>query len=126
MAAGKEHFGLVEMTNEHWHIKDKPPLVRHLSRHELHARKAFASYAETLQEDRRVLLQRYRLRDIAFKVVGVGSVGTFCALGLFVSDDDAPPQIIRRPLRPHPGARPCAIRGRSIAVELYRRQHRIR
>ncbi|MGA7260374.1 MAG: DUF2252 domain-containing protein [Stellaceae bacterium] len=90
LAAGKEHFGLVEMTGGHWRIKDKPPLVRHLSRHELHAHKAFASYAETLQEDRRVLLQRYHLRDIAFKVVGVGSVGTFCAIGLFVSDDDAP------------------------------------
>jgi uncharacterized protein (DUF2252 family) len=90
MAAGKDHFGLVEMTGGHWHIKDKPPLVRHLSRHELHAHKAFASYAETLQEDRRVLLQRYHLRDIAFKVVGVGSVGTFCAIGLFMSDDDAP------------------------------------
>jgi uncharacterized protein (DUF2252 family) len=90
MAAGKEHFGLVEETSGHWHVKDKPPLVRHLSRHELNARKAFASYAETLQEDRRVLLQRYHLRDIAFKVVGVGSVGTFCAIGLFMSDDDAP------------------------------------
>jgi uncharacterized protein (DUF2252 family) len=52
LAAGKQHFGLVEVTNGHWRIKDKPPLVRHLSRHELHARKAFASYAETLQEDR--------------------------------------------------------------------------
>jgi len=90
LAAGKEHFGLVESASGHWRIKDKPPLVRHLSRHELHARKAFASYAETLQEDRRVLLQRYHLRDIAFKVVGVGSVGTFCAIGLFISDDDAP------------------------------------
>ncbi len=90
LAAGKEHFGLVEATGGHWHIKDKPPLVRHLSRHELHAHKAFASYAKTLQEDRRVLLQRYHLRDIAFKVVGVGSVGTFCAIGLFMSDDDAP------------------------------------
>jgi uncharacterized protein (DUF2252 family) len=90
LAAGKEYFGLVEMTAGHWHIKDKPPLVRHLTRHELHAHKAFSSYAETLQEDRRVLLQRYHLRDIAFKVVGVGSVGTFCAIGLFVSDDDAP------------------------------------
>jgi uncharacterized protein (DUF2252 family) len=49
-----------------------------------------ASYAETLQEDRRVLLQRYHLRDVAFKVVGVGSVGTFCAIGLFMSDGDAP------------------------------------
>ena len=90
MAAGKQHFGLVEETSGHWQIRDKPPLVRHLSRHELHAHKAFSSYAETLQEDRRVLLRRYHLRDIAFKVVGVGSVGTFCAIGLFMSDDDAP------------------------------------
>jgi uncharacterized protein (DUF2252 family) len=90
LAAGKEHFGLVEAKDGHWRIKEKPPLVRHLSRHELHARKAFASYAETLQEDRRVLLRRYHLRDVAFKVVGVGSVGTFCAIGLLVSDDGAP------------------------------------
>jgi uncharacterized protein (DUF2252 family) len=90
LAAGKEHFGLVEEDGGHWRIKDKPPLVRHLSRRELNAREAFASYAATLQEDRRVLLGRYHLRDIAFKVVGVGSVGTFCAIGLFISDDDAP------------------------------------
>jgi uncharacterized protein (DUF2252 family) len=90
LAAGKEHFGLVEASDSGWRIKEKPPQVRHLSRHELHARKAFASYAETLQEDRRVLLRHYHLRDVAFKVVGVGSVGTFCAIGLFVSDDDAP------------------------------------
>jgi uncharacterized protein (DUF2252 family) len=30
------------------------------------------------------------LHDVAFKVVGVGSVGTFCAIGLLTSDDDAP------------------------------------
>ena len=90
LAAGKEHFGLVEASDGGWRIKEKPPQVRHLSRHELHARKAFASYAETLQEDRRVLLRHYHLRDVAFKIVGVGSVGTFCAIGLFVSDDDAP------------------------------------
>jgi uncharacterized protein (DUF2252 family) len=86
----KEHFGLVEHKNGDWRIKDKPPLVHHLSHHELHAHHAFASYAETLQEDRRVLLQRYHRRDVAFKTVGVGSVGTFCAIGLFVSDDGAP------------------------------------
>jgi uncharacterized protein (DUF2252 family) len=59
--------------------------VHHLSKHELHARKAFASYAGTLQEDRRVLLQR--LKDVAFKAVGVG---TFCAIGLLVSGDGTP------------------------------------
>ena len=64
--------------------------MHHLSGHELHAHQAFVSYAETLQEDRRVLLQRYHRRDVAFKTVGVGSVGTFCAVGLFVSDDGAP------------------------------------
>ena len=90
LAAGAEHFGLVEKKKGSWRIREKPPLVRHLSRHELHAHKAFASYAESLQEDRRVLLQRYHLHDIAFKVVGVGSIGTFCAIGLFMSDGEAP------------------------------------
>jgi uncharacterized protein (DUF2252 family) len=85
-----EHYGLVERKNRDWKIKDKPPLVRHLSHHELHAHQAFASYAETLQEDRRVLVQRYHRRDVAFKTVGVGSVGTFCAVGLFVADDGSP------------------------------------
>lgn len=32
-------------------------------------------YMQTLQEDRRVLIDRYRLTDIGHKVVGVGSVG---------------------------------------------------
>src|SRR6516165_10860340 len=85
-----QHYGLVERKNGDWRIRDKPPLVHHLSHHELHAHQAFVSYGETLQEDRRVLLQRYHRRDVAFKTVGVGSVGTFCAVGLFVSDDGAP------------------------------------
>jgi uncharacterized protein (DUF2252 family) len=41
-----------------------------------------------LPEERRLLLDRYRLEDVAFKVVGVGSVGTFCAVGLYVTPDD--------------------------------------
>jgi uncharacterized protein (DUF2252 family) len=35
-------------------------------------------------------VERYALADVAFKVVGVGSVGTFCAVGLFMSGDGAP------------------------------------
>src|SRR5215472_11934913 len=90
MRGAKEHFGLIERSNGSWRIKDKPPLVRHLRHRELHAHEAFASYAESLQQDRRVLLQRYHRRDVAFKTVGVGSVGTFCAIGLFVADDGSP------------------------------------
>ena len=52
------------------------------------ARTAFESYKLSLPEERRILLDRYELADVAFKVVGVGSVGTFCAIGLFVTRDD--------------------------------------
>lgn len=87
LEAGSKHFGLVQQRKGEWRIKAKPPTVRRLDRHELPAKQAFASYAATLQEDRRVLLQRYHLRDVAFKVVGVGSVGTFCAIGLLTAGD---------------------------------------
>ena len=90
MAIGTDHFGLLEKRNGATRIKDKSSLVRHISAHELPAKQAFTSYATTLQEDRQLLLNRYHLRDIAFKVVGVGSVGTFCAIGLLMSDGGAP------------------------------------
>src|SRR6266851_7544612 len=116
-----EHFGLVERKNGDWKIKDKPPLVRHLSHHELHAHQAFASYAESLQEDRRVLVQRYHRRDIAFKTVGVGSVGTFCAIGLFVSDDGSPlllqiKEAQESVLAPFAGASDYAKHGERVVV----------
>ena len=97
------------------------PLVHHLSRHDLHAHKAFASYAETLQEDRRILLQRYRLHDVAFKVVGVGSVGTFCAIGLLMSGDEAPlllqiKEAQQSVLAPYAGASDYANHGQRVVV----------
>ncbi|MFO1101527.1 MAG: DUF2252 domain-containing protein [Methylocystis sp.] len=36
------------------------------------------------------LLRRYHLADIAFKAVGVGSVGTYCTIALFLSPDEEP------------------------------------
>jgi uncharacterized protein (DUF2252 family) len=90
MKSSEAHFGLLQPLSVGWRIKEKPPLVRHLNRHELRAREVIASYANTLQEDTRVLLQRYHLRDVAFKTVGIGSVGIFCAIALFVSEEGAP------------------------------------
>jgi uncharacterized protein (DUF2252 family) len=46
-----------------------------------------AAYRETLDPDRRLLLDRYRVADIARKVVGVGSVGTRSWMLLLVDDD---------------------------------------
>ena len=50
----------------------------------------FAQYRDTLAEDRRVLLDRFDLKDMAIKVVGVGSVGTFCAILLLMANEDDP------------------------------------
>ena len=87
MSSHKESFGLVEAADGGWRIREKPPLVYRLSHRELPSRQLFDAYAATLEPARRVLLDRYRLRDVAFKVVGVGSVGTFCAIGLFTDAD---------------------------------------
>jgi uncharacterized protein (DUF2252 family) len=53
------------------------------------ARTAFETYRYAMPEERAVLLDRYRLVDVALKVVGIGIVGTFCAIGLFVTRDGA-------------------------------------
>ena len=77
------------------HIEDRPPLIYHFDTPEtkgykLHAHSAFANYQSSLLPERRALVDRYALADIAFKVVGVGSVGTFCAIGLFMTADNEP------------------------------------
>jgi uncharacterized protein (DUF2252 family) len=53
-------------------------------------RQMLASYRETLEPERRVLLDRYRLVDMARKVVGVGSVGTRSWMLLLLEDGQHP------------------------------------
>jgi uncharacterized protein (DUF2252 family) len=53
------------------------------------------AYRSTLQGDRRHLLDGYRLRDLARKVVGVGSVGTRAWVVLLTGRDDADPMILQ-------------------------------
>ncbi len=76
-------------------IKDNPPLIYHPSGEiekglRRNAGAAFAGYRESLQEDRRVLLDRYELKDAAIKVVGVGSVGTHCWIMLLMAHERDP------------------------------------
>lgn len=47
-------------------------------------------YRHTLSHDRRLLLDRFSLVDIAKKVVGVGSVGTTCLIVLLQAGDGTP------------------------------------
>jgi uncharacterized protein (DUF2252 family) len=50
-------------------------------------RQLLSNYRDTLEPERRVLLDRYRLVDMARKVVGVGSVGTRSWMLLLIDDD---------------------------------------
>ena len=52
--------------------------------------KLLARYRETLSLDRRILLDRFSVVDIAKKVVGVGSVGTRCLIVLLEAGDGTP------------------------------------
>ena len=71
-------------------IIDAPPLLYHPSHDGFleGVLACFDRYRESLPDDRRVLLDRYRLVDIAMKVVGIGSVGTPCAVALLMADDN--------------------------------------
>jgi len=60
-----------------WRFHDRPPVLRHVS--DRAARAVLASltaYRDTLRADHQLALDAYHPVDVAFKVVGTGSVGT--------------------------------------------------
>jgi uncharacterized protein (DUF2252 family) len=71
---------------------DNPPLIYHLDDKwiETIGRPAVESYRASLSHDRKVLLDRYQLKDIVVKVVGIGSVGTRCFVALLMTPDGDP------------------------------------
>ena len=78
-------------------IKDDPPLISHLEDGVWvdQIPEMIEMYIESLPDDRRVLLSRYRLIDVARKVVGVGSVGTRCYIVLLLGDQDDDPLFLQ-------------------------------
>ncbi|MBF4515191.1 DUF2252 domain-containing protein [Flavobacterium sp. ANB] len=76
-------------------IKDEPPLIYHPTgelgeRILKEAQIVHERYIESLSDDKKVLLKRYSLHDLAIKVVGVGSVGTICGVSLLMSATGEP------------------------------------
>jgi uncharacterized protein (DUF2252 family) len=104
-------------------IADDPPLVVH--RRDVLSRRlpeALGSYRASLPEERRLLLDRYQVVDVARKVGGVGSVGLRCyAVLLFGADQDDPlflqfKEARASVLAPIVGSRPRSHQGRRVAV----------
>ncbi|WP_322032058.1 DUF2252 domain-containing protein [Paraburkholderia sp. J76] len=109
-AAGRTNESMLEkmavQTGGRWTIQDAPPALFHpagpnslLGKAEAWANTdawqgklnaAFDDYLGTLSSERRALLSEFELQDIAFKVVGVGSVGTFCLVMLMIDGHGKP------------------------------------
>jgi hypothetical protein len=80
------------VTGDEPKIADRPPTIFHFGphadrKHRIDAVRAFELYRASLRPERAILVDRYHLKDLAFKAVGVGSVGTFCCVGLFTTAD---------------------------------------
>lgn len=105
-------------------ILDDPPLVSHVNdknQSEL-LRRLFRGYYNSLQDDRRVLLERYRFVDFALKVVGVGSVGTRCYIVLLDASHSEDPLFLQikeacaSVLEPHVGRSKFHNHGRRVVT----------
>jgi uncharacterized protein (DUF2252 family) len=78
-------------------IRDDPPLIFPVkdSRVRSNMRSLLDEYVRSLSPDRRVLLDSYHVIDVAYRVVGVGSVGTRCLVALLYGDGEDDPLILQ-------------------------------
>lgn len=107
-------------------ILDQPPLIYHLPEQddvgnwEL-VQKALEDYKKTLLPARQLLLNRFKMVDFAFKVVGVGSVGTMCGIILLMSGNGDPlflqyKQARQSVLEPYCGQSPFGHAGQRVVT----------
>jgi uncharacterized protein (DUF2252 family) len=89
--SGHEFPKMTAFRNGRPHIVDQRPLIYHTRQMRgKYVQQMFWRYRETLPYERRVVLDRYELTDVARKVVGVGAVGTRCAVVLLMADSNDP------------------------------------
>jgi hypothetical protein len=92
---------ITEVTSMGIRLIEKPPMIEHLTSSvhggniaELNDQ-GINSYFDSLAEDRRNLLLRYKWIDWARKIVGVGSVGTLCWVLYFQGRDVSDPLFLQ-------------------------------
>lgn len=122
----KEFAKLAFAAGETPRIVDHPPLIYHYAdlrdaEQRARAEASLADYLKSLPPERRVLLDRYTMADVAVKVVGVGSVGTWCGIALMMSGKGDPlflqfKQARQSVLEPYAGASPFSHSGQRVVV----------
>jgi uncharacterized protein (DUF2252 family) len=84
---------IANVKNGRTQIVDHPPLIYHARSKEMireRVTEMFHRYRKTLPDERRIILDRYQIVDVARKVVGIGSVGTHCAVILLMAGEHDP------------------------------------
>ena len=114
---------LTDLVDGHYQFREEPPL---LSRAVVSADErrivevGLRDYRATLPDDRRRLLERYQLVDVAQKVVGVGSVGTRAGVLLLEGRDETDPLVMQfkeattSVLEPYVGASTASQHGQRV------------
>ena len=79
-----------------WIFRDDPPVLTKIDASiKEKVIKALNQYARTLPRERRIMLNRYSVSDVAHRVVGVGSVGTRAYLVLLFGNGDSDPLFLQ-------------------------------
>ncbi|MFE3541459.1 DUF2252 domain-containing protein [Nocardia sp. NPDC059177] len=77
-------------------IKNQPPLLVPMELlDEREVKTVLGDYRRSLPDERRTLLDRHVMVDMAMKVVGVGSVGTRCFIVLFMDKESGTPLFLQ-------------------------------
>jgi uncharacterized protein (DUF2252 family) len=118
---------LTQVVGGHRRFIEDPPVLVHLSRtgHDMDEVAGLVDgYRASLGDEQRVLFDQFRLVDVARKVVGVGSVGTRCWVGLLegpghpegdpivLQVKEAPASVLER----HVGAPSVTHQGRRVVT----------
>lgn len=92
---------LTDLVDEKFRLRDDAPFIVHET-HSQSGRKIeealelfLQSYLTSLADDRRFLLEQYRIVDVARKIVGVGSVGTRCWVIFLKGNHDEDPLFLQ-------------------------------
>ena len=117
---------LAGMVSGQIRIHDNPPLIFHPEKARSKNFRSWieaniTSYQASLTDDRRALLDRYFAVDAAMKVVGIGSVGTRCAIVLMMSVTNEPlflqwKEAGRSVLEPYAGKNPYPHHGQRVVM----------
>jgi uncharacterized protein (DUF2252 family) len=124
--SAQDYPRLAGMVGGHVSIRDTPPLIFHPEAARTTAFRTildttFAAYRDTLADERRSLLDQYRVVDAAIKVVGIGSVGRRCWIVLLMSATNDPlflqfKEAVESVLEPYAGKSTYSHHGQRVVI----------